>query len=119
MRLDLDFPQLIIICAVAAMALGIIPLMLFVTNDTMPPTTEAIDTQTDWSDDFSADTSAQYTASGTGSRTWDTTNGVLNLTGQDLGAVITGETFGAGEYSVNISFKAATNPGSAMLIVAR
>lgn len=121
--LDFDFDNLLPLGAtivVVGVLFGMIGFATFVTNDAASPaTTETVSTQTDWTDDFSADTSADYTSTGTGTDTWDTTNGVLNLTGTDLSAEISGETFGAGTYSMNASFKAASNPGSVMLFVAR
>jgi len=100
-----------------AMVTGMIAMFVAATGNVMPETRETVATYANWSDDFSADTSADYTTTGTGIATFG--SGVLNLTGQDLSAEIAGETFGDGIYSMNVSFKAATNPGAAMLIVAK
>ncbi|MFA4973290.1 MAG: hypothetical protein WC683_11800 [bacterium] len=98
---------------------GLIVMFVAATNNTLPETREIVDVYHNWSDDFSADTSADYTTAGTSTATWEPTNGVLNLTGADGSALITGETFGPGTYSMNVSFKSATNPGGVILFIGR
>jgi len=120
MNFDLDMesivPLTVLLVTACVLALVLASVANINLDVSMTTTAESL-AYTNWSDDFSADTSADYAANGTVQ--WDTTNDVLNLTGQSSGVTIDGGSFSYGVYQANISFISATDSADAILVVAK